>query len=64
MQGACGTVSFQLTNADPVHTISLRDYLMSQLAMCRQQHGEQGFSKLMQLVDWEIAQELQDFLKS
>lgn len=57
-----GSVIFQLSKQDPVHTVPLKDYLMSQLRACQEQRGEK-FNQLMGLVDPEIVQQLKSFTR-
>ncbi|XP_012942542.1 importin-11 isoform X2 [Aplysia californica] len=50
-----------LSRQDPVHTICLQSYVMSQLNTCRQNHGQQVFDQLMASVDSEVVNQLQSF---
>lgn len=52
-----------LSVKDPVHTVSLKDCVMSQLQSCQRLHGEQTFNQMMTSVDSEITAQLQDFFK-
>ncbi|KAL5005534.1 hypothetical protein ScPMuIL_018990 [Solemya velum] len=52
-----------LSKRDPVHTVALREYVISQLTLCQQMHGQAGFEHLMEQVDPEIIQQLQSFTK-
>lgn len=52
---------YQLSRQDPVHSVCLKAYLVSQLNLCRQNHGQQGFERLMETVDPEVANQLQPF---
>lgn len=52
----------QLSKQDPVHTVPLKDYLVSQLRACQEQRGEK-FNQLMGLVDPEIVQQLKSFTR-
>ena len=49
---------------DPVHQVALKDFVMSQLTLTQQKHGQSGFSQLMGLIDPTIANELETFLKT
>jgi hypothetical protein len=53
----------QLSLHDPVHCVSLRDYVVSQLGTLRTQVGDSAVTSLMESVDLEISQQLQHFLK-
>ncbi|XP_041361999.1 importin-11-like isoform X2 [Gigantopelta aegis] len=50
-----------LARKDPVHTVSLKDYVMSQLKQCQQAHGQAVFGRLMDQVDPDILSQLQQF---
>ncbi|GFN82406.1 importin-11 [Plakobranchus ocellatus] len=52
---------YQLSRQDPVHSVCLKAYLVSQLGLCRQTHGQIGFDRLMGTVDPEVAAQLQPF---
>ncbi|RUS88062.1 hypothetical protein EGW08_004228 [Elysia chlorotica] len=52
---------FQLSRQDPVHSVCLKAYLVSQLSLCRQAHGQLGFERLMGKVDPDVAVQLQPF---
>ncbi|XP_048738332.2 importin-11-like [Ostrea edulis] len=52
----------QLSKQDPVHTVPLKDFLMSQLQSCQEQTGEK-FDLLMEQVDPEIIQQLRTFTR-
>jgi hypothetical protein len=49
---------------DPVHTIALRDYLLSQLRACQLLHGQSVFNQMMDTVDSEIIKQLHEFTNS
>lgn len=53
-----------LLRKDPVHTIPLKDFLISQLSACQQLHGQVTFNRLMEQVDTEITQQLHEFATS
>lgn len=53
----------QLLLNDPVHTVSLKDYVISQLQKCQQVHGETGFQALIDLVDTDVYIQLKHVLK-
>ncbi|XP_019623720.1 PREDICTED: importin-11-like [Branchiostoma belcheri] len=53
----------QLSIKDPVHSVSLRDFVHAKLQECQQTHGQDGFQKLMDTVDVEIKEQLQRFIK-
>lgn len=55
-------IVLQLSKQDPVHTVPLKDYLVSQLRACQEQRGEK-FNQLMGLVDPEIVQQLKSFTR-
>lgn len=50
-----------LTRQDPVHVYSLKEFLLSQLKLCQQLHGNIMFNELMSQVDPEILKQLQEF---
>lgn len=50
-----------LTRQDPVHIYSLKEFLLSQLTLCQQLHGNLIFNELMTQVDPEILKQLQEF---
>ncbi|XP_062597784.1 importin-11-like [Saccostrea cucullata] len=52
----------QLSKQDPVHTVPLKDFLMSQLHLCKEQRGDK-FDLLMNQVDPEIVQQLTAFTR-
>ncbi|XP_050400869.1 importin-11 [Patella vulgata] len=49
-----------LSRKDPVHTVSLKEYVMSQLTQCQQVHGQMTFDRIMGELDPEIIQQLQE----
>ncbi|XP_076103519.1 importin-11-like [Mytilus galloprovincialis] len=51
----------KLSKKDPVHTIALREYLLSQLRACQLLHGQSVFNEMMDSVDSEIVHQLQEF---
>ncbi|XP_028604091.2 importin-11 isoform X1 [Podarcis muralis] len=48
---------------DPVHTVSLQQFVYEKLKAQQELLGEQGFQALMETVDTEIVTQLQDFLQ-
>ncbi|XP_064620355.1 importin-11-like [Lineus longissimus] len=48
---------------DPVHCVSLKDYVASQLNTCQQMHGQESFQRLMSYVDSEVAHQLKFLLR-
>lgn len=52
----------QLSLRDPVMTIDLRDFILTQLKSCQNQQGPALFSQLMDLVDPDISRQLQLFI--
>ncbi|KAJ8285217.1 hypothetical protein GJAV_G00023640 [Gymnothorax javanicus] len=53
----------QLALGDPVHSVSLQQYVYEKLKAQQQLLGEAGFQSLMETVDSEIVQQLQEFLQ-
>eukprot|EP00058_Branchiostoma_floridae_P024325 XP_002609815.1 hypothetical protein BRAFLDRAFT_114481 [Branchiostoma floridae] len=53
----------QLSIKDPVHSVSLRDFVQAKLHECQQTHGQDGFQTLMDTVDVEIKEQLQRFIE-
>ncbi|PVD19589.1 hypothetical protein C0Q70_20079 [Pomacea canaliculata] len=51
----------QLWRQDPVHTVSLQEYLVSQMNQCQQLHGQVNFTRLMGQVDSEVILQLKAF---
>ncbi|XP_011375650.1 importin-11 isoform X1 [Pteropus medius] len=47
---------------DPVHTVSLQQFIYEKLKAQQELLGEQGFQSLMETVDTEIVTQLQEFL--
>lgn len=48
---------------DPVHTVSLQQFIYEKLKVQQELLGEQGFQSLMETVDTEIVTQLQEFLQ-
>nr|XP_044628195.1 importin-11 isoform X2 [Equus asinus] len=48
---------------DPVHTVSLQQFIYEKLKAQQELLGEQGFQSLMETVDTEIVTQLQEFLQ-
>ncbi|XP_029798162.1 importin-11 isoform X1 [Suricata suricatta] len=48
---------------DPVHTVSLQQFIYEKLKAQQELLGEQGFQALMETVDTEIVTQLQEFLQ-
>ncbi|XP_063667283.1 importin-11 isoform X5 [Pan troglodytes] len=48
---------------DPVHTVSLQQFIYEKLKAQQEMLGEQGFQSLMETVDTEIVTQLQEFLQ-
>ncbi|XP_074651521.1 importin-11-like [Tubulanus polymorphus] len=53
----------QVNLHDPVHSISMKDFVNSQLAQCQQVFGAQNFQHQMSLVDSEITHQLKFLLR-
>ena len=53
----------QLSAGDPVHTIALDGFILSQLNQLQLTLGNAVFDSLMQTVDSEVLQQLQLFLR-
>ena len=52
----------QLWQVDPVHTVSLQEYLVSQMTKCQRLHGQDTFNHLMNRVDPEVLAQLKEFV--
>jgi hypothetical protein len=52
----------QLSLADPVHTVVLKDYLQTQLTRLRGQIGDISYKELMGKVDETTRNDLQEFV--
>ncbi|KAK7116601.1 hypothetical protein V1264_002257 [Littorina saxatilis] len=52
----------QLLQVDPVHTVSLQEYLVSQMTACQRLHGQEPFNLLMNRVDPEVLRQLKEFV--
>ncbi|MEE6458373.1 hypothetical protein FKM82_000267 [Ascaphus truei] len=48
---------------DPVHTVSLQQFVYEKLKAQQELMGEEGFRSLMETVDTEIVTQLQGFLQ-
>uniref|UniRef100_A0A8C9FW19 Importin-7/11-like TPR repeats domain-containing protein n=1 Tax=Pavo cristatus TaxID=9049 RepID=A0A8C9FW19_PAVCR len=48
---------------DPVHTVSLQQFVYEKLKAQQELLGEQGFHALMETVDTEVVAQLQEFLQ-
>lgn len=53
----------QLALKDPVHTVSLQQFIYEKLKAQQELLGEQCFQALMETVDTEIVAQLQEFLQ-
>lgn len=53
----------QLALRDPVHTVSLQQFVYEKLKAQQELLGEQGFHALMETVDTEVVAQLQEFLQ-
>lgn len=53
----------QLSRQDPVHTVCLKSYVVSQLNACQQTHGQSSFDMLMGQVAPEVVRQLEPFCK-
>lgn len=53
----------QLALKDPVHAVSLQQFIYEKLKAQQELLGEQGFQSLMETVDTEIVTQLQEFLQ-
>lgn len=56
-------VSLQLALEDPVHSVSLQQFVYEKLKAQQALMGDQRFAALMESVDTEIVRQLQDFLQ-
>lgn len=56
-------VPLQLALEDPVHTVSLQQFVYEKLKAQQALMGDQGFSILMESVDTELVRQLQEFLQ-
>ncbi|ELW66259.1 Importin-11 [Tupaia chinensis] len=56
-------LEFLLALKDPVHTVSLQQFIYEKLKAQQELLGEQGFQSLMETVDTEIVTQLQEFLQ-
>lgn len=54
---------FELALEDPVHSVSLQQYVYEKLKAQQALMGDQGFGALMETVDTEIVRQLQEFLQ-
>lgn len=59
----CLSSVLQLALKDPVHTVSLQQFIYEKLKAQQEILGEQGFQSLMETVDTEIVTQLQEFLQ-
>lgn len=57
------SVSLQLALEDPVHSVSLQQFVYEKLKAQQMLMGDQGFQALMETVDTEIVRQLQEFLQ-
>ncbi|KAK5909778.1 hypothetical protein CesoFtcFv8_003676 [Champsocephalus esox] len=53
----------QLALEDPVHSVSLQQFVYEKLKAQQCMMGDQGFGVLMETVDTELVRQLQEFLK-
>ncbi|XP_070542667.1 importin-11-like [Ptychodera flava] len=53
----------RLSMKDPVHSVSLRDFVINKLSACQQLYGQPVFESMMSTVDVEIVQQMQQFVK-
>ncbi|CAH1796232.1 unnamed protein product [Owenia fusiformis] len=51
-----------ISKRDPVHSVSIKDYLMSQLQMLQTVKGTAEFDRIMATVDTEILAQLKEFI--
>lgn len=56
-------VIFQLALEDPVHSVSLQQFVYEKLKAQQALMGDQGFGVLMETVDTELVRQLQEFLQ-
>lgn len=56
-------VLLQLALEDPVHSVSLQQFVYEKLKAQQALMGDQGFAVLMETVDTEIVRQLQEFLQ-
>uniref|UniRef100_A0A4W3JSJ0 Importin-11 n=1 Tax=Callorhinchus milii TaxID=7868 RepID=A0A4W3JSJ0_CALMI len=54
----------QLALKDPVHSVSLQQFVYEKLKAQQELMGEQGFQALMETVDTEVIRQLQQFLQN
>ncbi|KAK7012174.1 importin-11 isoform X2 [Biomphalaria glabrata] len=52
---------YLLSRQDPVHTVCLKSYLVSQLKVCQTMYGQEIFDQLMASLDSEVIAQLQPF---
>lgn len=57
------SVRLQLALEDPVHAISLHQFVYEKLKTQQTLMGDPGFGALMELVDTELVRQLQEFLQ-
>lgn len=53
----------QLALEDPVHSVSLQQFVYEKLKAQQALMGDQGFGVLMETVDTELVRQLQEFLQ-
>lgn len=56
-------VLLQLALEDPVHSVSLQQFVYEKLKAQQALMGDQGFGALMETVDTELVRQLQEFLQ-
>lgn len=56
-------VPLQLALEDPVHSVSLQQFVYEKLKAQQAMMGDQGFGVLMETVDTELVRQLQEFLQ-
>ncbi|ESO88153.1 hypothetical protein LOTGIDRAFT_219538 [Lottia gigantea] len=49
-----------LSRTDPVHSVSLKDFVMNQVRQCEQVQGHTNFNRMMSDVDYEIIKQLKE----
>lgn len=52
----------KISQEDPVHSVSLKEFVGSQIRGCEQLNGSEKFQEMMGQVDFEVRQQLQNFL--
>lgn len=52
----------KISQEDPVHSVSLKEFIGNQIQRCEQINGTEKFQQLMSHIDDEVQQQLQNFL--